>query len=259
MLPVNKLRKKLKEGRPVTGSCLYSWSPNAMEIAGFAGLDFMRIDNEHAWRQDGMAEHLVRAAEVSGITPLFRVDRDNPYLVRKALEIGAGGIIVPDVCSPKDAQAVVEAAKFPPVGKRGYSGNCRSAHWGLEAGKSWAEWSDSEPLIGIMIENHRAMEVLEDIVSTKGVDFFLFGPADFSMSLGLGGPQPDHPEVAGALQKTIDVAAKYGKHVMLAVKPEAEIIAKRLSMGLRMFEFTNDLSILAKVWGEGRKSLEKIL
>jgi len=258
MLKANRLRQKLQQGLPVSGSCLYSWSPNAMEMAGFCGLDFMRIDNEHAWRQDDMAEQLIRAADVAGIVPILRVDRDNPYLVRKALEIGAGGIIVPDVYCPEDAEKVVAAAKFPPAGARGYSGNCRAARWGLSAGKTWVEWSDTEPLIGIMIENVKAMEQLDEIVAVDGIDFFLFGPADYSMSLGLGAPQASHPDVVAALVQTIDAAKKKGKYVMRSVATNEEDIQKYLTMGLAMFEFTNDLGILGKVWGESHHTLSQI-
>lgn len=229
-----------------------------MEIAGFCGLDFMRIDNEHAWRQDDMAEHLIRAADVAGIVPILRVDRDNPYLVRKALEIGAGGIIVPDVYCPEEAEKVVTAAKFPPTGSRGYSGNCRSANWGLSAGKAWAEWSDAEPLIGIMIENVKAMDQLDAIVAVDGVDFFLFGPADYSMSLGLGAPQANHPDVITALVETINAANARGKYVMRSVATNEKDIQKYIEMGLTMFEFTNDLGILGRVWGESQKTLGEV-
>ena len=108
--------------------------------SGLAGLDYLRIDNEHAWRQDGTLEHLIRAAIMGGVVPIVRIDRDNPYLLRKALEIGAGAIIVPDVCTVEEAESVVRAAKFPPRGSRGYSGNCWSAGWGARAVTQWLSW-----------------------------------------------------------------------------------------------------------------------
>ncbi len=170
----NKVRKKLLNNQLVTGSVVYSWSPNVMDAAGLAGLDFMRIDNEHAWRQDSSAEHLIRAAVSADVMPIMRVDRDNPYLVRKALEIGAGGVIVPDVNSP--AEEVVKAAKFPPRGIRGYSSNCWSAGWGTAGGADWVKWSNTEPIIGVMIESVGAMDCVEEILAVDGLDFVLFGP-----------------------------------------------------------------------------------
>jgi len=244
----NSLREKLNRGEVVTGSVIYSWSPNVMEAAGLAGLNFMRIDNEHAWRQDSSAENLIRAAVIAGVVPIMRVDRDNPYLVRKALEIGAGGIIVPDVNTPEQAEDVVKAAKFPPRGIRGYSGNCWSGGWGAKAGAEWVQWSDSEPLVGIMVENVKAMEYIDQIVGVDGVDFVLFGPADYSMSLGLGRPVKDDERVQAALRATIEAARKVGKHVMLNTGTDPEQIRKYIDLGVTMLELGNDLGIIRAVW-----------
>jgi len=244
----NPLRKKLENGECVTGSVLYSWSPNVMDAAGNAGLDFMRIDMEHSWRQDEGLEHVIRAGMIAGVTSIVRVDRDNPYLIRKALEIGAGGIIVPDVSTPEEARKVAAASKFPPHGNRGYSGNCWSGYWGHQAGKEWIEWSNREPMIGAMIENVEAMEHIDEIVATPGLDFFHFGPSDYSMSMGLGGPDWNHPEIQEALAKTIKAARSVNKHVLLSVGLSEEKIEKYGNLGLTMFELMNDLNLLNKTW-----------
>ncbi len=122
---------------------MYSFSPAIMEVAGFTGLDFCRIDNEHAWRQDEGAENVIRAALLSGICPLLRVDRDNPYLVRKALEAGAGGVIVPHVHDRKDAERIVQAAKFPPSARGGTAGSAFPASGASTGGPNG--WSGAMP------------------------------------------------------------------------------------------------------------------
>ena len=244
----NKLRFKLKEGKVVVGSVIYSWSPNIMEVSGCAGLDFMRIDNEHTWRQDQTAEHLIRAAAVADVVPLIRIDRDNPYLIRKALEIGAGAVLVPNLQTPEEVLNVVKASKFPPLGIRGYSGSCWSASWGSKAGQDWVRWSDTEPMIGIMIENVRIMTYLDDILAIDGLDYVYFGPADYSMSLGLGRPEKNHPDVQSALKETITVAKKHGKHVAFGVGINIDEIKMYKDMGITILEIGNDLSILKSVW-----------
>lgn len=246
----NRLREKLQDQQVVLGSVIYSWSPNVMEVAGYAELDFMRIDNEHAWRQDSSAEELMRAAELVGVAAIMRVDRDNPYLIRKALEIGAAGIIVPDIHSVEEAEAVVKAAKFPPRGTRGYSGNCRSGWWGGGAGPAWIEWSDGEPMIGVMIEHVSVMDQVDDVLAIEGLDFVLFGPADYSMSLGLGKPSKNDEQVQDALKRTIAAAQKSGKHVMFGVGTSLEEICRYLDMGVTMLEVGNDLGILRSFWNE---------
>ncbi len=254
----NKVRDKLLNNQLVTGSVVYSWSPNVMDAAGLAGLDFMRIDNEHAWRQDSSAEHLIRAAVSADVMPIMRVDRDNPYLVRKALEIGAGGIIVPDVNSPAQAEEVVKAAKFPPWGIRGYSSNCWSAGWGTAGGADWVKWSNTEPMIGVMIESVGAMDCVEEILAVDGLDFVLFGPADYSMSLGLGKPAKNDERVQEALQKTIAAAHKVNKHVMFNPGVDSDEIKRYIDMGVTMLELGNDLGIIHSVWDKTCRTITKM-
>lgn len=246
---INKLRKVLDKGDVAVGTAIFSCSPAVVEVAGYSGLDFVRIDNEHSWRRDESMEHMIRAACIGEITPLLRIDKDDPYIIRKALEIGAGGILIPDITSRKEVEEVVRAAKFPPRGIRGYSNLCFSGQWGAKIGEDWVNRSDSETLIGIMIENEKVVPHLDEILSTEELDFVLFGPADYSMSLGLRGPQKNHPKVQEGLKKTIDVANKYNKAVAIGVgQPWEEEAKKYIDLGCRMIEVGHDVVILRSVW-----------
>ncbi len=242
----NKLRARLRKDELVVGSALHSWSPNVMEVAGYAGLDFMRIDSEHSWRRDFTAENLIRAATIADIVAILRIDRDNPYLVRKALEIGAGGVLVPNINTAEEARQVVAAAKFPPNGIRGYCGDCFSAYWGTRAGNEWVQWSDTEPMIGIMIEHSSAMEHLDEIMAVQGLDYMYWGAADYSMSIGLKGPQRYNKEVLKALEKVISAADRAG--VAVGLPTEEENIERYYNMGVRMFEVHSDLLSLHELW-----------
>lgn len=242
----NRLRSKLQKGQLVVGSALHSWSPNVMEVAGYAGLDFMRIDGEHSWRRDFTAENLVRAAAIGDLVAMLRIDRDNPYLVRKALEIGAGAVLVPNINTAGEAREVVRAAKFPPGGVRGYCGDCFSACWGTRAGSEWVQWSDSQPMIGIMIEHVSAMEHLDEIMAVEGLDYVYWGAADYSMSIGLRGPQRYNKEVLKALEKVIAAAEK--AHVAVGLPTEEENIELYCNMGVKIFEVHSDLLSLHELW-----------
>jgi 4-hydroxy-2-oxoheptanedioate aldolase len=244
----NKLRIKLARGECVTGSAVFSWSPYVVDVAGQSGLDYLRIDTEHSWRRDDMLEQLIRAALLADIVPIVRIDRDDPYLARKVLEIGAGGIVVPDICSVEDAEAVVQSAKFPPRGTRGYSGICLSGGWGGQAGAEWVEWSDSEPMVGIMIENAVAMENIDQIMAVDGIDFALFGAADYSMSLGLGAPKSSDERVQAAIRNTAAAARKSGKHFSIGVGTDVENIKKHMELGADMLELGNDLGHVRTAW-----------
>jgi 4-hydroxy-2-oxoheptanedioate aldolase len=254
----NKLRTKLETGVPVLGTVMYTWSPVVMELAGLAGMDFVRIDNEHAWRQDSSAEQLMRAAHLMDVVPIMRVDRENPYLIRKALEIGAGGVLVPDVQDAKETEAIVKASKFPPYGTRGYSGQNWSGGWGCRAGKAWVEWSNTQPMIGVMIENTHAVQNIDSILQVEGLDFILFGPADYSMSLGLGSPQKDHPQVQEGILKTIEAAKKAGIPAALGVGQNLDEIKKYKDMGYNILELGSDLAVIRTGWEKLRVGVENM-
>lgn len=252
----NKLKKILEEGKVVFGSCICSFSPSLVELAGFCGLDFCRIDNEHNWRQDSILEHMMRAGIVGDIVTLARIDKGNPYLIRKVLEIGAGGIIIPDIKDSDEVKSIVKAAKFSPYGDRGYSGLCLSGGYGTKAGKEWIKWSNKETLVGVMIEEPEAIKNINSIMSVEGLDFVLFGPSDYSLNIGLPAPEKNNPKVQDAIKRTIEAANKHGKYVMIGVGyPWEEEAQKYIEMGCKMIEVGHDYSILNKIW---KNILQKI-
>ena len=102
----NPLKAKLEAGQVVYGTCICSFSPNITELAGYCGFEFVRIDNEHAWRQDASIENVIRGALLTGMLPIARIDKDDPFIIRKALEVGAGGIIIPDIHSSDEVRAI---------------------------------------------------------------------------------------------------------------------------------------------------------
>ncbi len=245
----NKLKKILQKGNVAFGTCMCAFSPNLVELGGYCGFDFCRIDNEHAWRQDNMLEHMLRAAHIGDIIPLVRIDKDNPYLIRKVLEIGAGGIIIPNIKNHEEVMEVVRAAKFPPYGIRGFSGLCYSGHYGVLPATEWIKWSNAETLVGVMIETHEAVEDVEAIMSVDGLDFVLFGPADYSISIGLPTPNKNDPQVQAAIKATVEAANKYGKYVMIGIQaPWKEEAQKYIELGCRMIEIGHDYSVLRWAW-----------
>ncbi len=253
----NTLKKKLDDGHIATGSAIFSWSPNMMEVAGYSGLDFIRIDTEHSWRRDSEIENLIRAAYLTGVVPIIRIDGNDEYLPRKAYEIGAGGIIATEIDTVQAAKSLVTSAKFPPKGTRGYSGNCWSGGWGMKAGAEWIEWSNRELLVGIMVESLEAIDRIDDIMAVDGVDFALFGPADYSMALGIGKPSKNDERVQDALRRTISAARTAGKHVMYNPGINEEEIRKAVDIGITMIEIGNDLGIARSVWIKAAEALAK--
>lgn len=258
MQMVNKLKRVLEKGEVALGTAVFSYSPTIVEAAGYSGLDFIRIDNEYSWRRDESMEHMIRAATIAEITPILRIDKGDHYLINKALEIGAGGVLVPDISTKEEVEELIKAAKFPPRGTRGYSSLCFSGRWGARGGEDWVNWSDNETLVGIMIENDEVIAQLDEILSMEGLDFVLFGPSDYSMSIGLRGPQKNHPKVQEAIKKTVEVATKCGKPVAIGVgQPWEEEARKYIDLGCRIIEISNDVVILRSIWKSLTSAMKK--
>lgn len=245
----NRLKKLLAEGKTAYGTCICTFHPGIVELAVISGFDFCRIDNEHAWRQDESTEHVLRAAHLAGITPLVRIDKGNPYLIRKVLEIGASGVIVPEIRNAAEARAAVRAAKFPPLGDRGYSTLGFSGRYGTAAAADWIKWSNEETLVVIMIEKTEAVTNIDSILAVPGVDIAMFGPADYSVAIGLPGPDKNHRRVQDGLRKTVKAAQRHGKHVIIPLgQPWSEEAAKYSDMGCRLLEIGHDYSMLSWAW-----------
>ncbi|MBW1695723.1 MAG: hypothetical protein JRH18_06240 [Deltaproteobacteria bacterium] len=258
MKRINKMKNALKDGKLVLGTCIDSYSPAAVETAGLSGLDFVRIDTEYSWRRDDTLEHMIRAAVIAEVTPMIRVEKGNPYLISKVLQIGAGAILVSDIASVQEAMDVVNAAKFPPKGYRGMSGFSFSGGWGARSGPDWIEWSNTEILVGVMIENKEIVEQIDGVFAIEGLDYCLFGPSDYSMSIGLGSPQKNHPQVQEAIKKTVEAATKYGKAVAIGIgQPWDQEAQKYVDMGCRILELGHELGLLRSIWSSAASTIRQ--
>jgi 4-hydroxy-2-oxoheptanedioate aldolase len=247
----NKMKQTLAEGKVALGSCLDTHSPSVVEIAGYSGLDFVRIDTEYSWRRDESFEHMMRAAALAEVTPLVRVQKSAPYLISEALQAGALAILVSDIETPSEAEAVVKAAKYEPRGRRGYSSFSFSAKWGTAGGREWVEWCDHELLVGVMVENTKIMDHLDDIFAMDGIDYCLFGPSDYAMSLGYRGPKKGDSAIIDALQKTCEIGRKHNVAVGFGIgRPWKENSERWIRMGCRILELGHDLSLLNAAWKE---------
>ena len=255
----NKLRKTLESGNIALGTCLDSYSPAAMEAIGYSGLDFCRIDNEYSWRRDEGMENMLRAAAITGITAMVRVEKGAPYLISKIFQTGAEAVLVSDINSYEEALAVVKASKFPPKGHRGMSSFSFSGGWGTRGGEDFADWSDTQLMVGIMVENEQVVAQLDKIFVIEGLDYALFGPSDYSMSLGFRSTKKNHPKVQEAIKKTCEAANKHKKFVGIGIgEPWVEEAKKYIDMGCRLIELGHELAILRGVLSSAASGIRGI-
>jgi 2-keto-3-deoxy-L-rhamnonate aldolase RhmA len=167
-------------------------------------------------------------------------------------------VIVPHIRSAREAEDIVLAAKFPPMGNRGYSSLCLSGRWGIggaDDGLEWMEWSRYETLVIPMVEEPEAVENITEIVSIEGVDGVFFGAADFSVASGVP-LQTGHPIVQEAICKTVAAARERGKFVICIAKyPWWDDARRLISLGVKAVEVGHDVSILASIW---KKTIQEI-
>jgi 4-hydroxy-2-oxoheptanedioate aldolase len=210
----NKLKAQLNHPLQGTAFGVFVGFPSTqmVEMAAYNGFDTVVIDNEHGLLSAENVEHMVIAAELSGVTPLVRVVSSEPGEILKALDRGAHGVHVPQIDSKEEAERVVEAVKYPPVGKRGAAFSMRAARYGTLPVHEYLEHANRETLVCIHIESAKAMSNLEEILSVPGIDMVYIGPTDLSVSMGFGG-SIDHPEVL----KAIDDIYQTAKQVRVSV------------------------------------------
>lgn len=211
-LPVTTLRHAIADAdRPLFGMWVCSGSPLVAEICAGGGLDWLLIDMEHA--PNGLESVLAQFQAVAAypVTPVVRVPSADPVVIKQVLDLGAGTILVPMVSSADEAKAVVEAAHYPPRGRRGVgSALARSARWNRIDG--YLTNAEEHVTVLVQIETADAVAQAAAIASVDGIDGIFVGPSDLAASMGLIGQQT-HPEVVAAVRRTfVDVVAS-GKPV----------------------------------------------
>jgi len=241
----NLLKEKMKKG-PVFGMTIYNNSSALIEALGYFGFDFAFIDAEHTPNSIGFdMEKLVLAARISGVSPLVRVARPDEIEIRKALEMGAEGVIIPHVHDRAETETCVRGAKFPMEGRRGYDSTVRSGRYG-GAGFNASEYiaySNRTELVIPMAEDFEFMDNLDEIFDVPGIDVINFGPADYASSLGIKSfYRLDTPEVQDALNRILKKAKEKNIGVMAPViPPSLENTISLVEKGVNMLIMGSDM------------------
>ncbi|MSR65386.1 MAG: hypothetical protein EXS18_06355 [Verrucomicrobiae bacterium] len=179
---MNQLKRKLRQGRTTLGLWVTLESPSITEIATDLELDWVVIDAEHGHLDlKEIIEHL-RAARNTNTTALVRIQEIEIGLIKRVLDIGADGIVVPQVRNAEEVAQAVRFAKYPPQGMRGIGAE-RSTRWGMQF-KSATAVANRETMVIPIVENVDAERNIDSILEVPGIDAIFFGPADFSASAG---------------------------------------------------------------------------
>ncbi|MBI4377642.1 MAG: hypothetical protein HY578_00945 [Nitrospinae bacterium] len=233
-MKINSVKRRLKKGEVVLGVSIGIAEPTLVEILGYAGFDFVLLNAEHNALTTETINSMIVSAYASDIIPIYRIPSlDNKSLIKTGLDMGAMGILVPNICDSDEARMVVKAAQYPPKGKRGV-GPRRPIQFGKIGLKEYLNKADEEILICMMIEDKEAIENIDRIVEIPGIDCLVVGPFDLSASLGVPG-EYNHPSVTESVSRVLNAALPKGIAVGYPVE-DKEGLSYWVDKGVRFFE-----------------------
>jgi len=204
----NVAKKLLREGKPAIGTWISTRSPIQAEMMGHVGFDWILVDTEHGETDIGALAGMLQAISATPTNPLVRLTANEPWFFKKALDLGAYGVVVPMVNSVEDAKAAVQACRYPPLGGRGW-GPTRGVMYG---GSDYFEKANDELLLIVQTESRTAVEQIHEILSLPGIDGCFIGPNDLSVSYGFSPGMKQLPdEVEEGIQQILRGAREVGK------------------------------------------------
>ena len=203
----NLLKEKLRKGGNAVGTFIELGHPDVAEILSHSGFDWLLIDGEHSPMGFETMERMLQAMVGTDCTPVIRPQWNDPVIIKRVLDLGAHGIVVPWVNTKEEAEAAVSAARYPPEGIRGW-GPRRASRWDPD----YRDTANEEILVAVQVETQMSLDNLDAIMGVDGVDACYVGPWDLSNNLGFSVP-PDYDNKAftDAIEYVLGVATDHGK------------------------------------------------
>jgi 2-dehydro-3-deoxyglucarate aldolase len=245
------LRKRLRakiRGRERTFAGWNSLGePQITEIFSNVGFDFIAVDIEHSSISYEQTQRMIAASQGGNTACLPRIDSHSMEMIKRMLDAGADGIIVPMVDTRAQAEKLVEWTKYPPIGRRSFGVN-RAQNYGFDFDGYVRDWNASSTLI-VQIESKVGVDNVESILALDEIDGAMVGPYDISGALGVPG-QLDHPEVVGAARRVVEACRRAGKgcgtHL---VNPDLQEIRAKFQEGYTFLFISSDIFLIWK-WAE---------
>ena len=242
-MKTNHVRAKLKRGEPSVGTWLTLPDPVAARLMARVGFDWLTVELEHAPIDIETAVQSFGAIAAGGCAPLVRVPWNTGENIKRVLDNGAWGVVVPMVNSRAEAEAVVDAARYQPLGNRSVGGQLHAASFDTDPA-TYYERANEEILVVVMIEHVKGVEAAEAIISVAGVDAVFIGPNDLSNSMG---KKPvfdsDDRQFVEALQHVYQTARKHGVAPGIHVV-DAAAAQRRLKEGWQFIAITSEAGMM---------------
>lgn len=204
----NRTRKKIKAGQPVYGVISTSDDPQLAELFGIAGFDYYMLDAEHGLLDPAQVTNVIRACESVNMTPMVRIGPRDPKLVLQYLDAGMMGIMMPGLESPGDVKMLIDAVKYPPVGKRGLGLTRASGYVATgEKAVEYIDFANEQTMVITQFEDASLIDRFAEMISQPGLDAVIVGPRDLSLNMGFK-DGPAHPEVQSMIERAVAVCKK---------------------------------------------------
>ena len=251
------LKNKLKNNQLTIGSWIMMNDHMSIEVMALAKFEWLAVDIEHTSIDLKSTQLLINTIQAKNIKALVRVSKNEEVIIKKVLDMGADGIIVPMVNSKQDAQQAVEYAKYPPYGKRGV-GLYRASGYGTKF-KEYKKWVEEELVIIAQIEHIDAVNNIDKILQVGGVDGIIIGPYDLSGSMGYPG-EFERDDVKEAVQKVLDrckaLGVPSGFHV---VDTDPKKLQEKIDQGCTFLAYGIDYFFMRDAAMQGMNKLKKEL
>lgn len=239
---MKNLKTRLQQGEVLHGCWLNLGSSLTAEIVGQAGFDWVLIDLEHGAGNEKDILYQLQGLQAGTAGAIVRVESNDKRRIQRVLDLGADGIMCPQIETAKDASKAISGLFYPPDGKRGVAKMVRATGFGQDF-DTYKDQSRDNLLGVIQIETTESLQHLDEIASLDGVDVLFIGPADLSMSLGIFG-QLDHPLFKEAVDATVNAANKAGKATGILLFDPNDYDTYR-NMGIRLIACGSDATFVA--------------
>jgi len=236
------LKEKLRTGHLTLGSWITLGHPAIAEIMARAGFDWVVVDLEHSVIGIEMAGDLIRTIDLCGAAPLVRLTSNDPDQIKRVMDAGAQGVVVPMVNSPEEAVKAVAATRYAPGGNRGV-GLGRAQGYGAGFAEYLA-WQRETAVVIVQIEHKEAIERLDEILAVPGVDGLIIGPYDLSCSMGIPG-EFGHQGFVAAMKRILEAGKRRGCAVGLhIVEPDLRALEGAVEEGYNFIAYSVDIRML---------------
>lgn len=239
------LKSRLSRSELTIGSWVTLGHPSIAEIMAAAGFDWLVLDMEHSVLELSEVQSIIQVLDGKQCPAIVRLTSNHPDQIKRVMDAGATGVMVPMIKSAAEAKAAVDGVYYPPRGQRGV-GLARAQGYG-NSFQAYRQWLDENAVIVVMIEHVDAVKAIDSILAVPGIDAYIIGPYDLSGSMGRPGDL-NHPDVQAAIAQVLEAGRRANKpggiHV---IEPDPEALQQRIQAYFNFLGYGLDIRILDSI------------